>query len=101
MILGKVVGTVVGSSKNIDIKGARFLLVDKTNQCGEKKNDYLVALDLVGAGNDELVMISESTSARETPTTVNKPIDAIIVGIIDMIDENEKIVYKKGIVNSV
>ncbi|MFA4852394.1 MAG: EutN/CcmL family microcompartment protein [Bacteroidales bacterium] len=95
MILGKVVGTVVSSSKNVDIKGARFLLIDKSNQRGEKKGDYLVALDLIGAGHDELVMISESTSARETPTTVSKPIDAIIVGIIDMIDENEKVVYKK------
>ena len=59
------------------------------------KNDFLVALDLVSAGNDELVMISESTSARETPTTTNKAVDAIIVGIIDMIDENDKVVYKK------
>lgn len=95
MILGKVVGTVVSISKNDGIKGTRYLLIDKTNQQGEKKGDYIVALDLIGAGNDELVMISESTSARETQTTLNKPIDAIIVGIIDMIDENEKIVYQK------
>lgn len=95
MILGKVVGTVVSTNKNIGIEGAKLLLVEKCNQKGEKKNDFLVALDLVGAGNDELVMISESTSARETPTTKNKPIDAIIVGIIDTIDENENVVYRK------
>jgi carbon dioxide concentrating mechanism protein CcmL len=95
MILGKVVGTVVSTSKNDGIKGTRYLLIDKTNQRGEKKGDYIVALDLIGAGNDELVMISESTSARETQTTFNKPIDAIIVGIIDLIDENEKVVYQK------
>jgi len=95
MILGKVVGTVVSSSTNIGINGARFLLIDKCNQHSEKKGDYLVALDLVGANNDEMVMISESTSARETTTTTNKPIDAIIIGIVDLIDENENIVYKK------
>jgi len=95
MILGKVVGTVVSTSKNDGIKGTRYLLIDKTNQYGEKKGDYIVALDLIGAGNDELVMISESTSARETQTTFNKPIDAIIVGIIDLIDENEKVAYQK------
>jgi len=95
MLLGKVVGTVVSSSTNIGIEGARFLLVDKCNQAGVKKGDYLVALDLVGVGNDELVMIAESTSARETATTANKPIDAIIIGIIDEIDENETITYKK------
>ena len=95
MLLGKVVGTVVSSSTNIGINGARFLLIDKCNQGGEKKGDFFVALDLVGAGNDELVMIAESTSARETTITASKPIDAIIIGIIDLIDENEKIIYKK------
>jgi microcompartment protein CcmK/EutM len=95
MIIGKVVGTVVSSTKNVDISGARFLLVEKTNQSGQSKGDYLVALDLVGSGHNELVMISESTSARETFVTNNKPIDAIIVGIIDLIDENEKLIYKK------
>ena len=95
MILGKVVGTVVSSSTNIEIQGVRFLLIDKINSNCEKKNDYIIALDLIGAGYDELVMISESTSARETQITINKPIDAIIVGIIDIIDENEKIIYQK------
>jgi len=95
MILGKVVGTVVAVKKEIDIEGARFLLINICNQRGEKKGDFIVALDLVGAGYDELVMISQSTPARETQITTNKPIDAIIVGIIDVIDENENIVYKK------
>ena len=95
MILGKIVGTVVSSSQNIHIKGAKFLLVDKCKQNAETKGDYIVALDLVGANKGEVVMISESTSARETQTTINKPIDAIIVGIIDMIDEKGNIVYKK------
>lgn len=95
MILGKVVGTVVSSTTNIHIPGMRFLLIDKCNQAGFKKNDYLVALDLTGAGKDEMVMIAESSSARETPETLNKPVDAVVIGIIDQIDENEIIVYKK------
>lgn len=95
MILGKVVGTVVSSTRKDGISGARYLLVEKCNQQGTKKGDYLVALDLVGAGNDELVMVSEGSSARETETTINKPLDAIIVGIIDSIEENEMVVYKK------
>jgi microcompartment protein CcmK/EutM len=95
MILGKVVGTITSSSNGIDIQGGSYLLVNKCNQKGELKNDFLVALDLVSAGNGELIMISESTSARETKTTSNKAIDAIIVGIIDLMDENDKVVYKK------
>jgi len=95
MILGKVVGTIVCSSKNDNMPEARYLIIDKCNQKGIKKGDYFVALDLIGAGNDELVMISESSSARETETTFNKPVDAVIVGIIDLIDEYETVVYKK------
>ena len=95
MILGKVVGTVVAVQNEIDIKGAKFLLINKCNQRTEKKDDFIVALDLVGAGYDELVMISQSTPARETKITSNKSVDAIIVGIIDVIDENENVVYKK------
>ena len=95
MILGKVVGTVISTQKNIDIKGAKFLLIEKCNHKGEKKGDFLVALDIIGVGKDELVMISESTSARETLETMNKPIDALIVGIIDVIDDNDKVSYRK------
>jgi microcompartment protein CcmK/EutM len=95
MIIAKVVGTVVATKKNFNVEISKFLLVEKTNQKGEGKKDYLVALDLVGAGNGELVLISESTSARETPKTINKPVDAIIIAIIDLIDENENTVYTK------
>ncbi|MCK9423815.1 MAG: EutN/CcmL family microcompartment protein [Bacteroidales bacterium] len=95
MNLGKVVGTVVCSSKNDGISGARYLLIDKTNQRGEKKGDYLVALDLIGAGYNEMVLITEGSPSRETPLTVNKPFDALVVGIVDLIDENNKVIYRK------
>ena len=80
---------------NVGIEGASFLLVEKCNQMGSTKGEYLVALDPLGVAKDELVMVSESTSAREIPLTQSKPIDALIVGIIDLIDEDERIVYKK------
>lgn len=95
MILGKVVGTVVSSTNQIGIDGAVCLLIEKCNQSGKTLGDFLVALDLVGAGTDEVVMIAESSAARETPITNNKAVDAVVVGIIDLIDENEKTVYKK------
>lgn len=95
MILAKVVGTVVSTVKNDGISGAKYLLIEKCSQSGEKKGDYIVALDLVGAGNNEMVLVAEGSSARETLQTVNKPLDALIVGIIDLIDENDKIVYRK------
>jgi carbon dioxide concentrating mechanism protein CcmL len=95
MILGKVVGTVVCSIKNDSTDGARYLLVEKTDQGGNKKGDYLVAVDIIGAGYDELVLVTEGSPSRETPGTVNKPIDALIVGIVDLVDENESVIYRK------
>ena len=95
MILGKVVGTVVSSTSRTGITGAVFLLIEKCSQSGEVRNDYVVALDMVGAGKGEMVMVSEGSTARETPLTVGRPLDAIVVGIVDSIDENELLVYQK------
>lgn len=95
MILGKVVGTVVSSTILDGMKGSRYLLIEKTDQYGKKKDDFIVALDIVGVANDELVMVTEGSPSRETPLTVSKPVDALVVGIVDMIDENDIVVYRK------
>jgi carbon dioxide concentrating mechanism protein CcmL len=95
MILGKVVGTVVCSSRNDGLEGASYLLIEKTNQCGEKKGEYLVALDILGVGHNELVLVTEGSPSRETPLTVNKPFDALVVGIVDQIDEIDRVIYRK------
>ncbi|PKO97629.1 MAG: ethanolamine utilization protein EutN [Bacteroidetes bacterium HGW-Bacteroidetes-9] len=95
MILGKVVGTVVSSTDQVGISGKAFLLIEKCNQEGVLKNDFVVALDLVGAGRDEMVMVSEGSTARETPLTTCKPLDALVVGIVDIIDENDTVIYRK------
>ncbi len=95
MILGKIVGTIVTTKHSIPITGARFLLVEKCNQQAEGRGDFLVALDPLGVGKDEVVMVSESTSAREIPLSQGKPIDALIVGIVDVIDQEETVVYRK------
>jgi carbon dioxide concentrating mechanism protein CcmL len=96
MTLGKVVGTIVSSTINNDgMQGSCYLLVDKTNQFGKQKGDFIVALDIVGAGYNELVMVTEGSPSRETPLTINKPLDALIVGIIDLIDEKDIVVYRK------
>ncbi|MFA5970718.1 MAG: EutN/CcmL family microcompartment protein [Lentimicrobiaceae bacterium] len=95
MILGKVVGTVVSSTIHDGMKGSRYLLIEKTDQHGRKKGDFLVALDIVGVANDELVLITEGSPSRETPLTVSKPVDALVVGIVDIIDENDIVVYRK------
>jgi carbon dioxide concentrating mechanism protein CcmL len=95
MILGKVVGTVVSSTINDGMIGSRYLLIDKTDQYAKKKGDFLVALDVLGVAQDELVMVTEGSPSRETALTTNKPVDALIVGIVDLIEENDVIIYRK------
>ena len=95
MILGMVVGTVVSERRGDQIDAPRYLLVEQCDQTGTGQNDFLVAIDMVGANSGELVMIGQGSAARQTEITYDRPIDAVIVGIIDLIDEHGKEVYRK------
>ncbi|MHC2994178.1 MAG: EutN/CcmL family microcompartment protein [Candidatus Atribacteria bacterium] len=95
MIFGKIVGTVVSTQIDEGIKGKKCLLVQSCNHKGEVDDNYLVALDLVGAGVEEIVIISQGSSARQTEVTYQKPVDCVIVGIVDMVEEDKKIAFKK------
>jgi microcompartment protein CcmK/EutM len=95
MTLGIISGTIVSTRMSTGIDYGRYLLVEKCNPQGSVKGDFVVALDLTGAGRGEMVLISEGSPARETTGTVNKPLDALIVGIVDMIDENDIVLYRK------
>jgi len=95
MIFAKTVGTVVSTARSDEIGGAKFLLVRECSCKGEPRDSYLVALDAVQAGTGEMVLISQGSSCRQMETTYQKPIDALIVGIIDSIDERGNVVYRK------
>ena len=85
MVIGKVAGTIVATKKSENLIGMKFLIVQKYDIDGKPTKDYVVALDSVGAGADEMVMVCSGSSARLTDVTKNKPTDATIVGIIDTI----------------
>jgi len=95
MIFGKIVGTVVSTQIDEGIKGKKCLLVRTCNHKGKVDDNYLVAVDLVGAGVEEIVIISQGSSARQTEITHQKPVDCVIIGIVDMVEEYNKIVFKK------
>ncbi len=95
MIFAKIAGTVVSAQKDEGIRGKKCLLAQTCNYKGEVNNNYLVAVDLVGAGMGEMVIISQGSSARQTVITHQKPVDCVIVGIIDMVEEYNRIVFKK------
>ncbi|MBT3199547.1 MAG: EutN/CcmL family microcompartment protein [Phycisphaerales bacterium] len=95
MILGKIVGTVVCTQRADNVEGARFMLVEKCDQHGTTTGEFHVALDQVGAGPGEVIFMSNGSPNRQTERTFDKPIDASILGIVDMIDESGKVVYSK------
>lgn len=96
MILAKVVGTVVSTHKSDKIEGIKFLLLQKLDVATmQGKQDYVVAMDAVGAGVGEIVFYVSGSSARMTDVTQNKPADATITAIVDTIDKDGEFIYKK------
>jgi len=95
MLLAQVIGTVVSTQKADSLKGTKYLLVQTCNQRAELRGGYVVALDLVGAGLGEMVIIAQGSSARQTSLTFEKPIDAVIAGIVDLVEEDGTVVFRK------
>ncbi len=95
MILAKVLGNVV-TSINVDgIEGSRYIIVAPCTASGVPGAGELVALDLMGSSTDEFVLVSQGSSVRQTEITKNKPVDAVIMGIVDIVEENGKVVFRK------
>ena len=96
MILARVVGTVVSTHKPQKMDGIAFLLVEKIDPVTMKgKGDFVVAMDSVGAGPDEIVFYVSGSSARFTPVTEGVPTDCSIVAIVDFIEKNGTFTYRK------
>ena len=97
MLLARVVGTVVSTHKSEKIEGIKFLLLDKLDVATmQGKDDYVVAMDAVGAGIGEVVFYVTGSSARMTKVTDKKPADASIVAIVDNIEKDGQYVYQKS-----
>ena len=86
MWLGKVVGTVVAPTKNATLVGSKLLIVQPLNLDGMNTISLQVAVDTIGAGNGDTVLITSGSSARHTMGDDNSAVDAAIVGIVENID---------------
>lgn len=96
MILARVTGTVVSSQKATEMEGVKLLLLEKIDPVSMKgKNDFIVAMDGVGAGMDEIVFYVSGSSARMAETTKGLPTDATVVAIVDIIEQNGNFTYQK------
>ena len=81
MLIGKIVGSVVSTRKNDKLVGSKFMIVQTCAGTGDDKR--IVAVDNVGAGIGEIVLVATGSAARIGCDQEKAPIDAAIVGIID------------------
>jgi len=87
MTLARIRGTIVADKRSDGVANPRFLLIEDCDQCGEGRGEFLVALDLVGADRGHLVLVTQGSSCRWSSGTADKPIDCLIVAIVDSIDQ--------------
>jgi len=95
MKIAKVVGVSVCTVKEPRLENSKLLLVSNADQTGAVTGEPYIALDVVGAGPDELVVVVEGSSARVAAWDENSPVDAVIVGILNSLQFEGKTTYKK------
>jgi len=96
MELARVEGTVISTAKNDRLEGYKLLLVNLVGPDMKPTSTYLVAVDSVGAGEGEIVIIVRGSSARQSAELATVPTDTSIVAIVDTVEFREKTMYKKN-----
>lgn len=86
MKMGRVVGAVVASRKDEKLQGLKLLVVQNLDLELGNERGYVVAADAVGAGAGEVVLYATGSSARQTTLTDGRPVDAVIMAIVDEYD---------------
>jgi len=95
MLIARVVGTAISTIKNPKIKGSKLLILKQTDQTGNEIGKSFVAVDLVDAGEGELVLTGHGSSARQTFLTKDCPVDAVVMAVIDHLEVDGEVVFRK------
>lgn len=96
MTLARVRGTVVATRRSDKVEGAKWLLVEDCDQGGKGRGEYLVALDLVDAGRGQMVLLAQGSGCRWTARTEDKPMDTLVVAIVDQVDRGGEYCWKEA-----
>ncbi|GIW71839.1 MAG: ethanolamine utilization protein EutN [Planctomycetota bacterium] len=86
MILGRVVGTVWATRKDDKLQGLKLLVVERLSLALQPQGGFVVAADACEAGVGEVVLVAQGSSARQTALTHNRPVDAVIMAIVDNLE---------------
>jgi len=102
MFLGRITGSVVSTQKVDELVGSKLLMVEPLRVNEQNQSNLqptgrsFVVIDTVGAGEGQVVLCVQGSSARFTPETKTLPIDAAIVGIVDSVTVNDQTIFAGG-----
>ncbi len=96
MLIARVVGNIVSTIKDDKLTGRKLLIVREATAENELVGKPIAAVDTVDAGIGDLVLIAQGSSARQTNLTKETPTDAVIMAIIDELQVDGKITFKKS-----
>jgi len=96
MRIASVIGSLVATMKDEKLRGMKILIVKEADLSGKTKGEPFVAVDTVDAGQGDLVVVTEGSSARQTDYTGGLPVDAVIVAVIDSLETEGKVTFRHG-----
>jgi len=87
MILGRITGSVVSTIHHPIVNGRKLLVAERLDHAGRRTGGYVFALDAIGAGKGETVLIlDEGNGARQILDDANAPVRSVVVGIVDELE---------------
>jgi len=95
MLIAKVIGTTVSTIKEPTLEGRKLLILRQTDVDGVPVGKPYVAVDTLDAGIGDLVLTAHGSSGRQTDITKNRPVDAVIMAVIDHLSVLGEVTYKK------
>jgi len=95
MLIARVIGTTVATIKDEKLVGRKLLILRQTDERGSPSGKPYVAIDTVDAGIGDLVLTASGSSARQTIITKDCPVDAVIIAIIDSLEVDGDVVFRK------
>ena len=96
MQIARVIGTTISTIKDERVRGSKLLILCQTDETGEMMGKPYVAVDLVDAGVDDLVLSGHGSSARQTYQTKECPVDAVVMAVIDHLEVDGEVVFRKS-----
>jgi microcompartment protein CcmK/EutM len=96
MLIARVIGTTVSTVKDEKLTGRKLLILRQSDETGNQAGKPYVAVDTVDAGVGDLVLTCAGSSARQTNITKDTPVDAVIMAVIDSLEVDNKVVFRKS-----